>query len=93
MKNSIHSVCISDDDIVLAVNECLPEVRHLDMLSELELITIHMTIQKNTDQMGQMDVSLWWLRDRIIQLRKGGRLKSNRTPKSWADDMAKRLAK
>jgi len=90
MEKQTHIVTISDDDIIQAVNECLPEVRHLDMLSELELVTIQMAIQKNTKQFDKLEVSLWWLRNRIIQLRKGGFIKSKRPP-AWLSDMARKL--
>ncbi len=73
--DALHVVSFYDSDIIEAYNAHVKIIKHPDMISEAELCVIHHTIKEKTKQDSCMDVSLIWLRNQLVRLRKGGHLK------------------
>ncbi len=69
MANQSHSVTVSDDQIVAAYAKVCDRIKHTDAMTEYELVSVREAIPGDYNML-----SLNWLRNRIVQLRKGGHI-------------------
>lgn len=65
-----HEIRFTDIDVIGAYEELMGEIEHTDAPSELELARVRKRMGRGCEM-----ISLHWLRNRIVQLRKGGKLK------------------
>ena len=74
MKNSLHSVRVNDSSIVSAFLNVHEHIVHADAMSEGELVMVRngFVLAEHRHM-----ISLCWLRNRIVQLRKSGRMKDD----------------
>ena len=70
-----HYVAFGDQELIAAYESVMGTIQHTDAPSELELCNIRTKICPNAEI-----VSLHWLRNRLVQLRKGGKLKRQTEP-------------
>jgi hypothetical protein len=69
MANQSHSVTVTDKQIIAAYRYVRRLIKHTDAMTEYELAVVREAIPGDYNML-----SLNWLRNRIVQLRKGGHI-------------------
>ena len=66
-----YFVRVTDAEIILAFNSCRDGIKHIDAPTEFDICEIRDRLEHQNRDI----VSLFWLRNRIVALRKAGQLK------------------
>ena len=67
MAQGQHTQSVTDEQSIAAYTKVCGQIKHTDAMTEFELVTVREAIPGDNNML-----SLNWLRNRIVQLRKGG---------------------
>lgn len=73
---AVYKLQFNDASIIQAYALCHPDIKHTDAPSEMDLCILRKRLKDPTKFKGEVEmISLIWLRNKIVALRKAGKLK------------------